>query len=59
MTLIPKFDIDMVNMYHHTKNEVPMSTGSKVIARTDTHIDTHKDTMKTLPLPHMQEVKII
>ena len=43
MTLILKLDLDMVMMYHHTKNEVSMSTGSKVTARTDenTHTDTH------------------
>ena len=43
-----------------------MSTGSKVIARTDrqtdrqTHTQTHRhtDMTKTLPLPHMREVKI-
>ena len=37
-----------------------MSTGSKVIARTDTqtHTQTHRDTdtTKTLPLPHTREV---
>ena len=37
MTLILKPDLDIVRMYHHTKNEVSMSTGRKVIARTDTH----------------------
>ena len=35
MTLILKFDLDMVKMYLHTKNEVSMLRGSKVIARTD------------------------
>ena len=44
MTLILKFDLDMVKMYHHTKNEVSMSTGSKVIAQTDAQTDTHTDT---------------
>ena len=43
-----------VKMYHHTKNQVYMSTISKVTAWTDTHTDT----MKTLPLLHMQEVNI-
>ena len=52
LTLILKLDLDIVKMYHHTKNEVSMSTGSKVIAWTDTHTDM----MKTLPLPHMWEV---
>ena len=57
MTLILKLDLDMVKMYFHTKNEVSMSSHSKVIARTDrqTHTDrqtdthTHTDSMKTLP----------
>ena len=59
LTLILKLDLDIVKMYHHTKNEVSMSTGSKVIAeQTHTQIDTHTDTMKTLPLPHTREVKM-
>ena len=32
MTLILKLDLDMVKMYLHTKNEVSMLRGSKVIA---------------------------
>ena len=32
MTLILNLDLDIVKMYHHTKNEVSMSTASKVIA---------------------------
>ena len=44
MTLILKLDLDIVKIYHHTKNEVSMSTGSKVIAQTDTHTDTHTHT---------------
>ena len=58
MTLILKLDLDIVKIDHHTKNEVSMSTGSKVIARTDIHTDRHTDTMKTLTLPHTREVKI-
>ena len=54
MTLILKLDPDIVKMYHHTKNEVSMSTASKVISQTDRQTHTH--TMKTLPLPHMREV---
>ena len=55
MTLILKLDLDMVKMYHHTKNEVSMLRHSKVIAQTDrqtdthTHTHTHTDSMKTLP----------
>ena len=60
MTLILKFDLDIVKMYHHTKNEVSMSTASKGIVQTDrqthTQTETHTDTMKTVPLPHTQEV---
>ena len=58
MTLILDLDLDMVKMYHHTKNEVSMSDASKVIAQTDSHTDrlTHTDTTKTLPLPHTQKV---
>ena len=41
MNLILKIDLDIVKMYHHTKIEVSMSTGSKVIAQTDTHTHTH------------------
>ena len=42
MTLTLKHDLDIVKMYHHTKNEVSMSTGSKVIAQTGKH--TYKQT---------------
>ena len=49
MTLILKLDLDMVKMYHHTKNEVSMSSHSKVIAQTDRHThrqtDTHRKTV--------------
>ena len=38
MTLILKPDLDIVKMYHHTKNEVSVSTGSKVVAQTDTDV---------------------
>ena len=41
MTLILKLYLDIAKMYHHTKNEVSMSTASKVIARTETHRHTH------------------
>ena len=44
MTLVLKLDLDMVKMYHHTKNEVSMSRHSKVIARTDRQTDTHTHT---------------
>ena len=43
MTFILKPDLDIVKMYHHTKNEVSMSPGSKVIAQADTHTDTQTD----------------
>ena len=43
MTLILKLDLDMVKMYLHAKNEVFMSRGSKVIARTDRKTDRKTD----------------
>ena len=61
MTLILKLNLDMVKIYHHTKNEVFMSRHLKVIAQTDTQTHrqthtqtdqqthTHTDSMKTLP----------
>ena len=39
MTLVLKFDLDMVKMYYHTKNEVSLSRHSKVIAHTDRQTD--------------------
>ena len=41
MTLILKLDLDMVKMYLHTKNEVSMSKGLKVIAWTDKQTHRH------------------
>ena len=54
MTLILELDLDMVEMYHQTKNEFSISTASKVIAQTHRHTQTgtHTHTMKTLHLPH-------
>ena len=43
MTLILKLDLDMVKMYHHIKNEVSMSTASKVIAQTDRQKHRHDE----------------
>ena len=36
MTLALKLDLDMVTMYHHTKNEASVSRYSKVKAQTHT-----------------------
>ena len=44
MTLILKLDLDMVRMYLHTKSEVSMSSGLKVIICTDGHTDRHTET---------------
>ena len=44
MTLILKLGLDMVKMYLHTKNEVSMSRGSKIIARTDRNMDRQTET---------------
>ena len=47
MFLVLKLDLDVVKMYHHTKNKVFMLRHLNVIARTGT--DTQTDSMKTLP----------
>ena len=59
MTLIIKLDLDMVKMYLHTKNEVSMSRGSKVIVWTDRNTDTHTQTDMTenITYPHTRVVK--
>ena len=44
LTLVPKLDLDMVKMYHHTKNEVSMSRHSKVIAQMDIQTHTQRQT---------------
>ena len=45
LTLVLKLDLDIVKMYHPTKNDVSVSRQSKVTARTDRRTDG----MKTLP----------
>ena len=42
MTLTLKLNLDIVKMYHYTKNKVSMSNASKVKAQTDRHTDTTK-----------------
>ena len=46
MTLVLKLDLDIVNMSHHTRNEVSMSRHSNVTAQIDRHTDrqTHTHT---------------
>ena len=44
MTLKLKLDLDMVKMYHCTKNEVSVSTDSNIIAQTDRHRHTDRQT---------------
>ena len=63
MTLILKLDLDMVKMYHHTKNEACMSRNSKVIAQTDTQTgrQTHTQTdrhrqYENITFPHTRAV---
>ena len=43
MTFIYELDLDIVNIYLHTKNKVRSSRCSNVRARTDGHTDTQKD----------------
>ena len=55
MTLILKLDLNMVKMYHHTKNEVSMSRHSKVIALTDRQTGRHTHThtqYENITFPH-------
>ena len=51
----------MVKMYLHTKNEVSMSRGSKVITRTDRNTDrqTHRQTNMTENITFPHTVKIV
>ena len=44
MALILKLDLDIVKKYHHTKNEVSVSTHSKGMTQTDTHTGTQTNT---------------
>ena len=62
MTLILTLDLDIVKMYHHTRNEVFMSRHSKVIIQTDTQTDRCTDTQthrqyQNITFPHTRVVK--
>ena len=46
-------------MYHHTKNEVSMSTASKVIARTDTQTHRHDENITSTAYAGNNEDKIM
>ena len=54
MTMTLKIDLDVVKMYLHTKNEVPMWSSSKVIVWTDRQTDTTKN----ITYPHSQVVNM-
>ena len=63
MTLVLKLDLDMVKMYHYTKNEVSMLRHSRVIActdkQTDRQIDTQTDRQyENITFPHRRVVNI-
>ena len=58
MTLILKYDLDMVKMYLHTKNEVPSYSSSKVIAWTDRQTYTETDSNEIITYTHTQMVKM-
>ena len=56
-TLVLKHNLDMVKMYLNTKNEVFMSSHSKVMTQMDKH--RHTDTWyEKITFPHMQTVII-
>ena len=44
MTFILKLDLDVVKMYLYANNEVPSSSGSKIIAWTDRQTETQTET---------------
>ena len=49
--MILTLDLDMVKMYHHTKNEVySLNRWVHTERQTCTQKNRHTDTMKTLPL---------
>ena len=56
MTLLLKFDLDIVKIYMCTKNEFPTFNGSKVITWTDTQTDTKTDSTEIITYLHMQMV---
>ena len=49
-TLVLKFDLDMVLIYHCAKKKVSIPSASKVTARTNAQTLRNTDTTKTLPL---------
>ena len=58
MTLVLKLDLDMVKIYHQTKNEVSVTRHSKVIAQTDTHTHTHTG-YENITFPDTRAVNIL
>ena len=58
MTLVLKLDLEMIMMYYHTKNEVSMSGHSKVIHRTDTQTQTHRQ-YENITFPYTRTVIMI
>ena len=59
MTLILNLDLDRIKMSCHTKNEVSMSTRSKVIAQRDTQTDKQTHTQRqyeNITFPHTRAV---
>ena len=60
MILILKLDLQMVKMYHHTKNKVSVSNASKVVAQTDkqTHIEIDRRIhMQTLRKHYLYRIR--
>ena len=52
MTLILKFDLDMVTMYLYAENKVPSCNILKDIAWTDTHRQIQTDLTEIITYPH-------
>ena len=58
MTLILKLDLNIVKMYHHTKNEVSRSTCSKSIAQIGTQKDTQTDTQRHTQKHYLYRIRV-
>ena len=55
MTFILELGLDIIQMYHHTKDKVSMSRHSSVIAQTQTQTDKQDE---NITLPYMWVVTV-
>ena len=57
MTLVLKFDLDIVKIYVCTENEVLSFSGSKVVTLTNTQTDTQTNLTEIITYLHLQILK--